>query len=104
VQVVSLYAHLESDRVPVKVGDTVSVGDTVGTVGNTGASTGPHLHLEVRVNGDTVDPMYFFEKLNVPGVQVELPTQLVAPNATGVFEKLEQAESHALIDRLFVAR
>ena len=101
VQVVSLYAHLETGSITVKAGDTVSVGDQLGTVGTTGASTGPHLHLEVRVEGNTVDPMYFLQKLNVPGVTVELPMQLVAPNATGVYTKIGVAESHALIDERF---
>lgn len=52
---VSLYAHLNSTT--VDVGDRVMAGDQVATMGNTGNSTGPHLHLEVHVNGtDRVDP------------------------------------------------
>lgn len=49
------YNHLSS--MGVKAGDGVSAGSILGTLGTTGQSTGPHLHLEVRVNGNDVDPM-----------------------------------------------
>ncbi len=48
------YAHLS--RVDVKVGQSVSQGQTVGAVGSTGWATGPHLHFEFRVNGEYQDP------------------------------------------------
>lgn len=54
--VVSVYAHMQRSSSPLRVGDQISVGDFIGLVGNTGTSTGPHLHLEVRINGDYVDP------------------------------------------------
>jgi murein DD-endopeptidase MepM/ murein hydrolase activator NlpD len=41
----------------VEAGQRIAVADIVGTVGNTGISTGPHLHLEIRVNGAAVDPV-----------------------------------------------
>lgn len=49
------YAHLSDIYVPV--GAAVRQGDVVGAVGSTGASTGPHLHFEIRFNGTAVDPM-----------------------------------------------
>lgn len=51
----SFYGHLS--RVNVQPGQVLQAGEIVGAVGNTGFSTGPHLHWEVRVNGATVDPL-----------------------------------------------
>lgn len=52
--VTTLYAHQSSMN--VTSGQQVSRGDIIGWVGSTGASTGPHLHFEVRINGSAVDP------------------------------------------------
>lgn len=49
------YAHLSA--VSVRVGQPVRQGDELGRVGSTGASTGPHLHFEVRFDGRAVDPL-----------------------------------------------
>lgn len=51
------YAHLS--RIDVREGDRVDRGQTIGRVGSTGASTGPHLHLEVRLDGRALDPLLF---------------------------------------------
>ncbi len=53
--VCTLYAHMSS--MATSVGQYVLAGDTIGYVGSTGYSTGPHLHFEVIVNGATVDPL-----------------------------------------------
>ncbi len=55
----SLYAHMSSRG--VKVGQVVSQGAVVGYVGSTGVSTGNHLHLEIRVNGNRVNPVDCFK-------------------------------------------
>lgn len=54
---VSLYAHLNSFY--VRVGENISRGQQIGTVGNTGNSTGPHLHLEIRYQGVPRNPFSY---------------------------------------------
>ena len=52
------YMHMV--RIKARDGQRVKRGEVIGWVGNTGASTGPHCHYEVHINGRPVDPVYFF--------------------------------------------
>ena len=54
-QLETRYAHLS--RIAVSEGDMVKKGDLIGYVGSTGRSTGPHLHYEVRIAGEAVNPI-----------------------------------------------
>ena len=56
---VTRYGHLAA--ILVTEGQTVEAGDVVGKLGSTGRSTGPHLHYEVRIDGEPVDPMRFLK-------------------------------------------
>ena len=53
------YAHMSAFR--AHVGEVVAAGDTIGAIGSSGRSTGPHLHFEVRINDQPVNPRPFLE-------------------------------------------
>ncbi len=55
--VVTRYGHMSS--LAVSEGQSVRAGDVIGYVGSTGRSTGPHLHYEVRINDEPIDPIRF---------------------------------------------
>ena len=56
----TLYAH--GNEILVQVGQTVSTGTEVLKVGSTGYSTGPHAHFEIRINGQTINPLDYLLK------------------------------------------
>ncbi|APE27552.1 Membrane proteins related to metalloendopeptidase [Aurantiacibacter gangjinensis] len=74
---VTRYAHMSAFR--AEVGDHVDAGDRIGDIGNTGRSTGPHLHFEVRINGNPVNPRPFLER--APHVLEQVRTEF-APTAS----------------------
>ena len=88
----TVYAHLS--KISVARGKNVSQGQTVGLVGSTGWSTGPHLHFEFRVNGTHQDPMTIAkqsETLPVPASSLTTFRRL----ATDVSAQLQAAASMA---------
>lgn len=79
----TVYAHLQKDSVPVEIqlGSLVERKEVIGRVGNTGMSTGPHLHFEIRINGESVDPLpllgnYQVLRVSIPADE-EIPEDLV---------------------------
>ena len=56
----TLYAHCS--KLYVKTGQKVAQGEAIAAVGSTGKSTGPHLHLEIRLNGATQNPQLYLYK------------------------------------------
>jgi len=64
LRIVTMYAHQAASG--VKAGDRVVKGQAIGVVGSTGYSTGPHLHFEVRVDGEPLDPAPFLEDAKLP--------------------------------------
>jgi murein DD-endopeptidase MepM/ murein hydrolase activator NlpD len=67
LKMTTLYAH--QAVIGVKPGDHVVKGQAIGVIGSTGYATGPHLHFEVRINGEPLDPAPFL-------VHAKLPTSL----------------------------
>ena len=64
LRVTTMYAHQAA--VGVKPGDRVVKGQAIGVIGSTGYSTGPHLHFEVRVDGEPLDPEPFLKGAKLP--------------------------------------
>ncbi|RXZ64735.1 M23 family metallopeptidase [Pelagerythrobacter rhizovicinus] len=73
------YAHMS--KFSARVGQQVDTGDVIGAIGNTGRSTGPHLHFEVRINGRAVNPRPFLE--TAPDVLKEARARVGGSNADG---------------------
>jgi murein DD-endopeptidase MepM/ murein hydrolase activator NlpD len=66
-------------RIKVSNGQRVKRGEVIGYVGSTGKSTGPHCHYEVKLNGQHVNPVYFFSN----DLNAEQYDQLLKLAATG---------------------
>lgn len=101
---VSIYGHLSAKY--VLKGDTVARGDVIGTVGNTGSSNGPHLHFEVRIDGEAEDPEPLIAGLSqdqtTNSQQVPEPTGAEEATAAEVPEKkITDAAAAATSDEKF---
>ena len=70
--VVTLYAH--GSKILVDEGQEVKKGESIMLIGSTGWSTGPHLHFEVRVDGQTLDPLPYITSNKMPSSKDEEKT------------------------------
>ncbi|MFQ6551452.1 M23 family metallopeptidase [Aestuariibius insulae] len=77
------YAHLDGFAKEVAPGTSVNAGDVIGYVGNTGRSTGPHLHFELRRGGQPVDPLTF-QGATVSAAVDALTDQIIRVESAGV--------------------
>lgn len=75
---VTKYMHL--DEIEVEPGQAVKQYDRIGTVGDTGRVTGAHLHFEVHLDGESVDPIYFFGKMGANALKDYLSRNLEERN------------------------
>jgi murein DD-endopeptidase MepM/ murein hydrolase activator NlpD len=71
LHVTTLYAHQE--RILVTPGDRVSKGQVIGLIGSTGYATGPHLHFEVRIDGEPSDPWPWVKDAPLPAGLTSTP-------------------------------
>jgi murein DD-endopeptidase MepM/ murein hydrolase activator NlpD len=76
LRITTLYAHQAA--VGVKPGDRVIKGQAIGVIGSTGYATGPHLHFEVRIDGEPIDPAPFLVKAKLP-TALPSATELASP-------------------------
>jgi murein DD-endopeptidase MepM/ murein hydrolase activator NlpD len=87
----TVYAHLS--RIQVSKGQSIQKGQTIGAVGSTGWSTGPHLHFEFRVNGAHVDPQSVIQQAQATPIS---PAAMARFNAAVKYAK-SQFEAAALM-------
>ena len=85
-----LYVHMYPNGVHVALGDTITVGQHIADVGSNGNSTGPHLHLEVWLDGAVVNPTTFFADQGIdlkrPEVKPAPQTPVISANASGALD------------------
>jgi murein DD-endopeptidase MepM/ murein hydrolase activator NlpD len=91
---VSLYGHLNAD-LDVRVGDRVETGERIGKIGMTGHTTGPHLHLELRSDGRTIDPQRWIDAGRLPGAVAPTAPAAAAPGPATIADDLARFDELA---------
>lgn len=85
-----LYQHLKQGSTKVKIGDTISKGEEIAEVGNTGVSTGAHLHLEVYKNNVLTNPLsYSYHKYN--------NVEILDDNEPNIIQETKKKEIHNIM-------
>lgn len=84
---VSEYGHLS--RYGVNVGDYVYSGSVIASSGNTGASSGPHLDLKIKLNGTYIDPMKILKGASSPGAAAASMAVLPVMSTDGLVELIK---------------
>lgn len=86
------YAHMWKDSIIVKVGDRVNQGQKLGMMGSSGSSTGYHLHFEVRINNEKVNPLdYVSREAPRPAGQVSIGYEAGSSNMQSVCLTLKKS-------------
>ncbi len=85
----TLYGHMSKQL--VRVGQHVKAGQPIGLGGNTGRSSGPHLHFEVRFQGNAIDPSQIFE---FDSVRVRTPEYQISPKDFAYIKEAKRAMYH----------
>lgn len=97
----SIYGHLQKDGFEVQTGDNVKMGDVIGKSGNTGFSTGPHLHFEVRLGfsaTSAINPEPFLVE-DIPSMEV-LFNAIITQQGDGVRLRAGPGKNYAIIRNL----
>lgn len=94
------YAHMNS-RSHLSAGDIVTAGDLLGYVGSSGASTGPHLHFEIRINGTPIDPQPY---ITAGGSSIVSPDYTGSSSNSSSTDSIESMYTVDASSGLFMAR
>ena len=103
----AIYAHMAPHSVTVHVGDRVKTGDKLGLLGNSGNTTGPHLHFQISDRPSTLDTTalpFVFEKMVVEGRMVANLDEIEVDSIKGVSLKVESKGEKAVTREMPLSR
>lgn len=102
----SFYAHLGSVERRMKIGTPVAAGTPIARIGNGGTSTGPHLHLEIRHDGEPINPILFLNRrFQTPAdLPVEMATNISPRVRIAYVSTIPQSKREIMQEKLDKAR